>query len=51
MNGIVKHDWGALRMSSMTDIIVIIIVIIVIIIGLAVSRNTSSFYITRDTAG
>ena len=43
MNGIVKHDWGALRMSSMTDIIGLF--------GLAVSRNTSSFYITRDTAG
>ena len=43
MNGMVRHDWGALGMSAMSDIIGLI--------GVAISRNTSSLYITRDTAG
>ena len=43
MNGMVRHDWGALGITAMTEIIGLI--------GLATSRNTSSLYITRDTAG
>ena len=43
MNGMVRHDWGALGMTAMTEIIGFIMV--------ATSRNTGSFYITRDTAG
>ena len=38
MNGMVTHDWGALGMIAMTEIIGLI--------GLATSRNTSSWYIT-----
>ena len=43
MNGMVRHDWGVLGMTAMTEII--------LLIGLAISRNTGSLYITRDTAG
>ena len=43
MNGMVRHDWGALGMTAITDIMGLI--------GLAISSNTSSLYITRDTAG
>ena len=43
MNLMVRHNWGALWMTAMTEIIWLI--------GLATSRDTSSLYITRDTAG
>ena len=43
MNGMVRHDWGGLGMTAMTEIIGLI--------GLGTSRNTSSWYITKDTAG
>ena len=43
MNGMVRHGWGALGMTAMTEIIGLIM--------LATSRNRGSFCITRDTAG